>query len=318
MNTYSPHDLPTAPAPHRDGRPRALPEHGLDEFITAAVDAPAVAPGNPSWSQRVTATKIPAIFGADPYGGTPFTMWHLLAGTVEPEVKKGAILRRGLHLEGGIADWWLDDHPGYLMADTRSWQSKAYPWAYATPDRILADQDTGEISLLEVKTARTLDDWGVPGTDQIPGHYWLQVAWQAIVLGVQTVHVTVLGPWLERQDYVIRFDSFELGSVLETVQDFVDSLPTGDDPGTPPMAENPLQDWKTLLAVTPVIRSQADVSALYPAYRDAKIAGRESGKVADEAQAVIKAAGADAEELVADGKVVATRSGAGFRFKPVK
>lgn len=290
----------------------------IARLVTAATPAAAVSPGNPEWQSRVTATKVPAIMGVSPYGDTPFTMWHLLAGTVAPETKTGSVLARGRHLEAGIADWWLEDHVGYEMDDAGTWQSSAYPWAYATPDRLLHDLDSGELELLEVKTARSLDEWGEPGTDQVPAHYWAQCAWQAIVLGVQTVHVTVLGPWLERADYVLNFDAFELGSVFETVADFVATLPAGDKPGTPPESENPLLDWKTLLAVTPVIRPQADVSALYPAYRDAKRTSAEAGKAAEAAQAAIKAAGAEAEELVADGQVVATRNGKNFRFKPVK
>lgn len=287
-------------------------------LITAATPAPAVHPGNAEWQARVTATKVAGILGVSPWGDTPFTVWHLLAGNIEPDTSDDSVLARGRHLEAGIANWWLDDHPGYDMADAGTWQSIAHPWAYATPDRLLHDTDTGEVELLEVKTARSLDEWGEEGSDQIPPNYWAQCAWQAIVLGVRRVHVTVLGPWLERSDYTLTFDPFELGSVFETVADFVATLPSGDEPGTPPEPENPGLDWATMLAVTKPMRKQSDVSGLYDAYREAKAQEKAAKEAVAASQAAIKVAGAEAEELVVGKRVVATRSGANFRFKPVK
>lgn len=287
-------------------------------LITSAAPAPAVHPGNAEWQRRVTATKVSGILDVSPWGDTPYTTWHLLAGNIEPDTADNSVLARGRHLEAGIANWWLDDHPGYDMADAGTWRSISHPWAYATPDRLLCDTDTGEVELLEVKTARSLDGWGEEGSDQIPPHYWSQCAWQAIVLGVRRVHVTLLGPWLERADYTITFDQFELGSVLETVADFVATLPSDGEQGTPPQPENPGFDWATMLAVTKPMRKRSDVSALYGSYREAKRAEKEAKEAVAAAQASIKVAGAEAEELVVGKRVVATRSGANFRFKPVK
>ena len=105
---------------------------------------------------------------------------------------------------------------------------------------------------------------------------------------------------------------------FEDAADFVATLPRDGEPGTPPEPENPGLDWATMLAVTKPMRKQSDVSGLYDAYREAKAQEKAAKEAVAASQAAIKVAGAEAEELVVGKRVVATRSGANFRFKPVK
>ncbi|MGZ7317510.1 hypothetical protein ACXWQ2_08975, partial [Streptococcus pyogenes] len=45
-----------------------------------ATVAEGVEPGTAEWRRRVTASKIAGIMDCDPWGGTPWIMWHQLAG----------------------------------------------------------------------------------------------------------------------------------------------------------------------------------------------------------------------------------------------
>lgn len=279
--------------------------------------APTLTPGSPQWRQTVTATKVPAILGVDAYGTTRYTLWHTLAGNYDPQVSDNAAMSRGRCLERGVADWWLADHDGYDMAPAGGWQHPTMHWAVATPDFILQPPDDAPLELLEVKTSARMDGFGDPEHGVIPPNYWAQIAWQAVVTGVRVVHLTVLGTFLERRDYRFEFDDFTLGSVQEEVQAFVDSLPGGVAEWEP-LPDDPLLDWQTILAVTPVVQESTDVSELYPAYAEAKRQEREAKARAEDAKKKIVSLAASAEVAVAGDVVVAKRSGSGFRFQPVK
>lgn len=281
--------------------------------------APHLPPGSEEWRRTVTATKVPAILGVDAYGTTRYTLWHTLAGNYDPQVPDNAAMARGRCLERGVADWWLADHPGYTMQPADGWQHPTLDWAVATPDFILQPPaDDAPLELLEVKTSARMDGFGDPALGIIPPNYWAQIAWQAVCTGVQVVHLTVLGTFLERKDYRFEFDPFTLGSVLEEVQAFVDSLPGGAAEWEP-LPDDPLLDWRTILAVTPVVQEQADVSSLYPDYAEAKRLEKEAKARAEDAKKRIVSLAASAEVAVAGDVVVAKRAKAGgFRFQPVK
>lgn len=280
--------------------------------------APTLLPGSEEWRRTVTATKVPAILGVDAYGTTRYTLWHTLAGNYTPDVSDNSAMTRGRCLERGVADWWLADHDGYEMAPSGGWQHPTLDWAVGTPDFILRPpEDDAPLELLEVKTSARLDGFGDPAHGIIPPNYWAQIAWQAIVTGVRVVHLTVLGTFLERKDYRFEFDEFTLDSVLEDVTAFVDSLPGGANEWEP-LSEDPLLDWQTILAVTPVVVDSTDVSELYPEYADAKRAEKAAKARAEAAKKQIMSLAASAEVALAGDVVVAKRSGSGFRFQPVK
>lgn len=275
-------------------------------------------PGSEKWVKSITASKIPAILGCDAFGGTRYQMWHQIAGNWESDFKGNSATRRGSHLEKGIAEWWLEEHPDHSMEWAGTFQSSEYDWAYATPDYIVEEPD-GTLAILEIKTSARMDGFGPNGSSRIPDHYWLQIAWQCIVTGIRKVHVAVLGTFLERRDYPFEMNDFMLESVLEDIIAFHDSLP-GQVNEMEPFSEDVELDWKTILAVTQIERRTADVSAAFDDYRSAKLEERDAKKRAEAAKAIIQASAADADEAVAGDVVVAKRDASGkkFRFMQVK
>lgn len=293
--------------------------NGLQEVVAQVPHFPKLVndmqPGSEKWRRSITATKVPAILGVDGFGTTRYSLWHQLAGNYTREVADSSAMSRGRCLERGVADWWQADHPEYDMEPAGTWQHPTLDWAYATPDFLVQAKD--EMQLLEVKTSARMDGFGDPARGVIPPHYWAQIAWQAIVTATPYVNLTVLGSFLERRDYFFEFDEFTLASVLEEVQGFVDTLPGGPNEWEP-LPEDPLLDWQTILAVTPVTVETTDVSDLYPEYAEAKRAEREAKKAAENAKKRIMSLAASAEVAMAGDVVVAKRSGSGFRFQPVR
>lgn len=286
--------------------------------VGAADAVQGLAPGTDQWQQCITASKVAAILGVDGFGGSRYQMWQQIAGRWHPTFNGNSATDRGTCLEAGVAEWWLLDHPGYEIAWAGTWRSRRAEWAYATPDYLVQEPD-GTLALLEVKTSARMDGWGDPARGEIPMHYWTQIAWQAIVTGVKRVHVTVLGTFLERTDYLIEFDDFILDNVFEEVQGFYDTLP-GQPHEEEPESTSPLLDWEAILAVTAVSVEQVDVSEEYGAYRDAKLQEREAKAAVDDAKKKIVVLAAAGQEATVDGKVVAVRNkkGDNFTFRPVK
>lgn len=265
----------------------------------------------------MTATKVAAVLGVDGFGGTRYQLWHQLAGHWCPEVEVTDPMVRGTCLEKGVAEYWLADHPDHEIQYAGTWQSREYDWAYATPDYVVREPD-GTLSLLEVKTSSRLEGFGESGTNIIPPYYWAQIAWQCIVTGADRVHITVLGGFLERRDYVFNFDDFTLYNVKEEVSEFIDTLP-GRPGEFSPLPSDPALDWEAALAVTPVTEDSIDVTPLYEQYAEYKREGRAIESEADRLRKEIITATASAKVAKAGEKIVAKRTKTGtFRFSPVK
>ncbi len=64
------------------------------------------------------------------------------------------------------------------------------PWRLASPDRLVKGQRRG----LEIKCVgpHTEDDWGEPGTDEVPLYYLCQVAWYCAILDYEAWDVAAL------------------------------------------------------------------------------------------------------------------------------
>ena len=282
------------------------------EELPAARRVEGMEPGSDEWRAAYTASKIGPILDVSPWA-TSFTLWLEMRGEYTPPPPTGAQLARGSHLEDGIARWWAEDHPGWEVYGEATYQSTETPWAYATPDRVLRDED-GELALLEVKTSASTDAGWSKATGDIPPQYLAQIMWQAYVTGVRRVFVTCLGPFLQRLDFEFEFTDGELELLLGAVSDFRTSVAEGS---MPPVVDVE-RDLPALLATTEVGREEADVTAAFDEYRRLKFEQRELEARVAKVRAEMSAEGSDAECLVAGGRVVADRQGGKFRFKPVR
>lgn len=282
------------------------------EELPAARRAERLQPGSDEWRAAYTASKIGPILDVSPWA-TSFTLWLEMRGEYTPPPPTGSQLARGSHLEDGIARWWAEDHPGWEVYGEATYQSTGTTWAYATPDRVLRDED-GNLALLEVKTSASTDTGWSKATGDIPPQYLAQIMWQAYVTGIRRVFVTCLGPFLQRMDFEFEFTDAELGLLLGAVSDFRTSVAEGS---MPPVVDVE-RDLPALLATTEVEQEAVDVSAEFDEYRRLKFEQRELAARVDRLKAEMSAEGADAGCLVAGGRVVADRQGGKFRFKPVR
>ena len=244
--------------------------------MNAAEVVEGMEPGSAAWLRQVTASKVAAILGVSPWH-SPLSMWRLMKGLDEPEPQSTA-QRRGLLLEDAVLAWWGEQHPEVLRVDDQPLLTlPGVPWAAARPDAHVTFDDES-VALVEAKTAARMDEWGQPGTDEVPPTYLVQACWQlAMCPEAQRVYIPVLGPFLEFSEYVIERDDELIGEVFARCEEFHASL-SGDVP--PPLSDHPA-DYDALRRTTTTVEQGSSVrldAGLADAYR-AVLAAEDAGPI---------------------------------------
>lgn len=231
-------------------------------------------PGSPEWLRVVTASKVAAIVGVSPWE-SPLSMWHKMSGNL-PDEPTSAAMSRGNLLEGAVLDWWMSQHPEVDVAPRQQSVSAdvGFP-ALATLD-MLATTPDGPV-IVEAKTSAKSDEWGEPGTDEIPAHYLAQVYWQlAMCPEALRAYVALLGPFLEFSEYVIERDDEIIAGLVDQCRRFYESLGAN-----PP----PLDDHVATVATLRKIHPEIDRGGSVEIDQDVALAWLEAKEAAAEIEA---------------------------------
>lgn len=208
----------------RRGQPPSFTGRPLPERIE---------PGSEQWLQTMSASKVAAVVGLSPYESR-YSIWMQMAYGRPDGDAPNEVQSRGHFLEPAIAAWFAARHPEYALRKTNTWANNERPWQTADPDRILMPQtDTVGPALLEIKSANSGDEWGKPGTNQIPRPYLAQVYWQMDTIGLSRCYVAVLGPFLEFAEYIVDYDPDEAAWLRGEAAAFMDTLPGGPNEQRP-------------------------------------------------------------------------------------
>lgn len=211
-------------------------------------------PGSPAWLKTVSASKVAAILGVSKWD-SPYSMWRKMRSEIPSDDGKNADDKsRGHYLEAGVLAWWADQHPEVLDTTIRTQlyvTHPEYPWATATLDAFACDI-FGNTIVVEVKTADSHDEWGAPGTDEIPAYYAAQVMWSlSCVPEAQLACVPVLfgHPHLGLEEFVIQRDDDLIAAIVAKCAAFYESL-TGD---APPDLDDTVATYDAIRAMHPNI-----------------------------------------------------------------
>lgn len=101
---------------------------------------------------------------------SPYQVWCDKKGYNPLESSDNASLFWGRTLEPVIRQHY-SDITGYSVAETEIYFMPGYDYIFATVDGLIVEDPD---RILEIKTARTAEGWGEPGTDQIPVEYLCQ------------------------------------------------------------------------------------------------------------------------------------------------
>jgi putative phage-type endonuclease len=147
-------------------------------------------------------TDIGAILGLSPYK-TPLELWSELVSGEEAPNRDLIHLRFGQHAESFIASEYerATDHFTVKHAPTLFHKKHGFMFGHVdrlvveTPDSpALVDGCITAGKLLECKTSSVYskNDWGEPGTDQVPPLYLVQCAWYMAITECQSADLAVL------------------------------------------------------------------------------------------------------------------------------
>ncbi|MFC8733138.1 YqaJ viral recombinase family protein [Luteimicrobium sp. NPDC057192] len=221
----------------------------------------APAPGTAEWQRLVTASKVAAIVGLSPWD-SPRSVWHLLRGEIPSDDGRNmAAKSRGQYLENGILDWWVDQHLGVDLHTAAVVTRQYYatrddlPWAAATPDLATRLRDVGLV-VVDAKTARDDDEWGTPGTDEVPAYYAAQLQWSMHLAGARRGYIALLTSRLDLREYVLDYDEVTARTLESICRAFWES--TKDPDGAPPI-DDTVATFQTLKRLHPDIDRDAAV-----------------------------------------------------------
>jgi putative phage-type endonuclease len=241
-------------------------------------------PGSPEWLRVMTASKVSAVLGISPWT-SPYTLWQLMAGNEQPD-EQTKDQARGHYLEPAIARWFQDQHPDWVVNyPGGTWASIERPWMVCNPDGLI-----GEDALLEIKTDAGNDDWGRPGTDQVPVWYRAQAQWAMDITGREVTYFAVLTSYLDFREYVVEYDADDAAFARDRATAFLASL----DAGEPPAIDGHASTYQTVRKLHPNI-SDAEIQV------DGEIAQEFIAAVIDLEEAEERALRAKAELAAATG-----------------
>ena len=146
----------------------------------------------------VTASEIAVLMGLSPYS-SPYKLFHQKLGILAADDDNDT-MERGRDLEPVIARKFAAAHPEiFIEGNGRElYAHSSRAWQLATPDRCVWESDRHyayhrePVAVAEYKSDGGSDEWGEPGTDEIPVHYRCQVLWQMDVMGVDRGYVACL------------------------------------------------------------------------------------------------------------------------------
>lgn len=145
------------------------------------------------------------------------TARELYEEKIAPEptvIEESPAMRWGNLLEPIIRQRYAEQ-TGRIVRVPDTIRSGSYPWLLCHLDGVTEDGRG-----LEIKTARSPEGWGEPGTDEIPSHYLIQVQHNLLVADLAVMDVPVLiGGWDERL-YEIPADREMQAMLLDGEADF--------------------------------------------------------------------------------------------------
>ena len=177
---------------------------------------------SPEWhearARRVGSSDIAAVVGLSVYDSR-FSLYHRKAGLVSEQVENDE-MSWGKRLEPAVCQAFADAHPYLDVIEGGTWVDRD-GGRVANPDRLAIDRATGVVAVVEAKTAQHDDEWGEPGTDQIPPGYYAQVQHQLDVLGLTYAYVPVLIRGVDFRIYEVPYDAGRAAELREAAYEFL-------------------------------------------------------------------------------------------------
>ncbi|MFD8088716.1 YqaJ viral recombinase family nuclease [Streptomyces malaysiensis] len=188
-------------------------------------------PGSPEWhaarAHGIGGSEIAAVLGLSPYESR-FSLWHRKKSLVGP-VEQSDVMEWGHRLEEAIVGKYAEEHPEQTVVPSGTYHAPGKPWWIVNPDRLAINPD-GSIDVVEAKNQRVDDNWGEPGTDEVPIWYRCQVAWYCGALSVRRGRLAVLVGGSEYREYIVEPTAAEIETLAGAGAEFMRTLADNERP----------------------------------------------------------------------------------------
>lgn len=260
---------------------------------------------SPSESKTWLAERRTGIGGSDVAGILGLSKWttplqvYLDKIGQAPESEDNAPMKWGRYLEPVIRQAYSDE-TGRTVRTMDMIRSPVRPFMLANIDGF-----TDDGRLLEVKTARTGEGWGEPGTDQIPTAYMLQVQHYLEVTGFEFADVAVLIGGSDFRIYEVGVDPELVHLIIEAESEFWRRVQERDPP--PPISvADAIARWGGASRAD-MVQASEEAMAAVGRLKAVKLGRAELDEIEESAKAVILRELGERDTLVGpDGKTLAT------------
>ena len=127
---------------------------------------------------RIGGSDASAIVGMNPYR-TNVELWKIKTGRMEADdISEKPYVRYGIEAEPHLRELFRLDHPEYKVSyeENNLFTNDKFPFAHASLDGWITEQETGRTGILEIKATNILqsmqkEKW----KDRIPDNYYIQL-----------------------------------------------------------------------------------------------------------------------------------------------
>lgn len=221
-----------------------------ESLQTTAVRLSTVESNSPEWhelrSTGVGGSEVAAIVGVSKWESA-YTLWAKKTGKIDKDgFSPSEAAEWGTRLEPIILDKFESEHPDFeVFRELGTWHHSEYEWMRANPDAIAQDRHTGELVVVEVKTAAYEDDW----VDGPPPYYLTQVQWYLDVFGYQKAIFAVLFHGNKYAEFEVKADpAAQLHAIWSAIA-FLECV----DEGRPPAWDGSSSTLETVRKIHPQI-----------------------------------------------------------------
>ncbi len=221
-------------------------------------------------------SDIAALLGLSKFK-TPLQLWLDKTGRSadQPDPAASERMHWGNVLEDVVARHYAELHDVKIQRVNSMLRHTDCPVALANIDRAVVTpgsrarwDDSGQrlmgaSRILEVKTAHAMaansDDWGAPGSDEVPESYWLQVQWYLGITGLDFADLAVLFGGQKYAEYIIQADKALFPELLAEANGWWQRHVVEDLPPEPTTEDDARRLWASHTAGKELIVS-ADVA----------------------------------------------------------
>lgn len=177
----------------------------------------------------VGGSEVGAICGLNKWE-SGLSLWAKRSGVIPNERGESEPMEWGTLLEPVIIEKFKREHPELdVLYNPGTFIHSERRWQLANPDALARHRETGEIIVVEIKTARYEDDWD-DATGAIPPSYRAQVLWYLQTFGLKRAIVATLFSGSRYREFEQTFDDFEADANLKLVSEWWESLSNGTQP----------------------------------------------------------------------------------------